>query len=98
MAGRFGPERQLAHPIRIVAANRQTSVGMNRDAIGDELRRLESEVVEGERELAQQEKLVAELKRNNQDTTQAGAELESMRRRQHSRQQDRLRLLSLLQP
>jgi hypothetical protein len=71
---------------------------MNRDAISDELRRLESEVVERERELAVQEKLVAQLKRNKQDTTDAGAELERMRQGQHCRQQDRLRLLSLLQP
>jgi hypothetical protein len=71
---------------------------MNRDAINDELRRLESEVVERERELAAQEKLVAQLKRNKRDTADAGAELERMRQSQDCRQQDRLRLLSLLQP
>ena len=70
---------------------------MNRDAICDELRRLEGEVVECERQLAEQEKLVVELKRNKQDTTDAGAELERMWQNQHRRQQDRLHLLSLLQ-
>jgi len=69
---------------------------MNRDAICDELQRLEGEVVEGERLLAEQEKLVIELKRNRRDATDAGAELEGMWQNQHRRQQDRLQLLSLL--
>jgi hypothetical protein len=55
-------------------------------------------VVEGDRELAEQERLLAELKRNKEDMTNAAAELERLRQRQHRRQQDRLRLLSLLQP
>jgi len=69
---------------------------MNWDAVCDELRRLEGEVVEGERQLAEQEKLVVELKRSHQDATSAGAELDRMWKDQHRRQQDRLHLLSML--
>lgn len=67
-------------------------------AIYDELRQVEREVVEGERRLAEQEALVVDLKRQNQDTTKAEAELEWMRQEQRRRDQDRQRLLSRLQP
>jgi hypothetical protein len=66
-------------------------------AIYDELRQIEHDVVEGERRLAEQEALVIELKRQNQETAKAEAELERMRGDQRSRDQDRQRLLSLLQ-
>lgn len=71
---------------------------MYKDPLLDELRRLEREVVEAERQLAEQEALVVGLKRQNQDTSQAEVELEMMRANQRRRQEDRLRLLSLLQP
>jgi hypothetical protein len=67
-------------------------------AIYDELRQIERDVVEGERRLAEQEALVIELKRQNQETAEAEAELERMRGDQRSRDQDRQRLLSRLQP
>lgn len=70
---------------------------MFNDAISDELRRLESDVVEAERRLAEQEALIVDLKRQHQDASSAQAELEIMRENQRQRQQDRQRLLSLLQ-
>jgi len=71
---------------------------MHNEALQDELRRLEREVVDAERRLAEQETLLVELKRQGQDTDKAKAELEMMRDQQRRRQADRLRLLSLLQP
>lgn len=71
---------------------------MYRDAIGDELRQIERDVVEGERRLARQEALIVELKRQQQDTSKAEIELERMRADQRLRDQDRQRLLSRLQP
>jgi hypothetical protein len=64
----------------------------------DELRQLERDVVDCERRLAEQEALVVLLKRQNEDISKAQAELERMRDDQRCRQQDRQRLLSLLQP
>jgi hypothetical protein len=71
---------------------------MDEDSLLDELRRVESAVVEGERQLAQQEALLVRLKRQNRDFSQAQAELEMMRKNQQSQEQDRQRLLSMLQP
>ncbi|MTV11971.1 hypothetical protein FDV58_33520 [Bradyrhizobium elkanii] len=71
---------------------------MYKDAIMDELRQIELDVVEGERRLAELEALLVELKRLNEDTTKAQAELEAMRRYQLDREQHRQRLLSLLHP
>ncbi|MGY8667071.1 hypothetical protein Q3C01_32595 [Bradyrhizobium sp. UFLA05-109] len=71
---------------------------MLNDALLDELRQLEREVVDGERRLAEQEALVISLKRQNKDTSNAQAELEALRENQRRRQQDRHRILSLLQP
>ena len=71
---------------------------MHRENIFDELRRLESEVVEGERRLAEQEALVVALKKRDVDRTEAEAVLEMMRRSQQQLDQDRQRLLSLLRP
>ncbi len=71
---------------------------MDKTSIYDELRRLENDSAEGERRLAKQEALIIELKRENQDTSKAEAELERMRHDQRHYEQDRQRLLSLLQP
>ncbi|WP_453952406.1 hypothetical protein [Bradyrhizobium sp. USDA 377] len=71
---------------------------MYKTAIYDELRQVERDVVEGERRLAEQEALIVEMKRQNEDTAKAEAELERMRAEQRCRDQDRQRLLSLLQP
>jgi hypothetical protein len=71
---------------------------MHSENLFDELRRLESEVVEGERRLAEQEALVVALKKRNEDQSDAEAALEIMRRSQQQLDQDRQRLLSLLRP
>jgi hypothetical protein len=71
---------------------------MYRDAISEELRQIERDVVEGERQLAKQEALVIELKRQQLDISKAEIELERMRADQRLRDQDRQRLLSRLQP
>ncbi|TYO67179.1 hypothetical protein FXV83_08295 [Bradyrhizobium hipponense] len=71
---------------------------MYKDALFDELRQIEREVVEGERQLAVQEARVIEMKKQRQDITTAQAELEMMRCNQRRREQDRQRLLCLLQP
>jgi hypothetical protein len=70
---------------------------VNRDTIFDELRRLEGEAVEAEQKLAEQEALLIRLKREHQDVSRIAAALSLMREQQQSRQQDRLRLLALLQ-
>ena len=74
------------------------SGAMHRDALQDELRRLELDVVEGEHQLAEQEALVVTLKRRGEDVSQAESVLEMMRLSQRRREQDRQRLLSLLHP
>ncbi|GIQ75504.1 hypothetical protein [Bradyrhizobium sp. RD5-C2] len=71
---------------------------MYKDAIIDELRQIELAVVEGERWLAEQEALLVELQRSNQDISTARAELEVMRKNQLDQEQNRQRLLSLLHP
>lgn len=71
---------------------------MYKDSIYDELRRVESDVVEGERRLAEQEALIVELKRQGLNTDKAEQELEMLRQNQRRCDQDRQRLLSLLQP
>lgn len=71
---------------------------MHRDTFLDELRRIEREVAEGERLLAEQEEFLVTLKKDGQDISGATAELEATRASQRLRQQDRQRLLSLLQP
>ena len=70
---------------------------MNREAICDELRRLEIEVVEAEHTLAEHEALLVKLRRERQDDSRVVSELNLMREQQQGRQQDRLRLLALLQ-
>lgn len=76
----------------------RAEVVMDQTALFDELRRIESDVVEGERRLAEQEALIVDLKRQGQDTAKAEAELERMRQDQRRRDQDRQRLLSRMQP
>ena len=71
---------------------------MDRTSIYDELNRVERDVVAGERQLAEQERLVLDLKRDAQDTASAEKELERLRECQRLLDQDRQRLLSLLQP
>jgi len=71
---------------------------MYKDPIYDELRQVERDVVEGERQLAAQEALIIELKRQGLNTDNAEKELEILRENQRRRDQDRQRLLSLLQP
>lgn len=74
------------------------SAPMDRTSIYDELGRVERDVVEGERRLAEQERLIIEMKREGQNTANAELELETLRESQRLRDQDRQRLLSLLQP
>lgn len=69
---------------------------MHRDALLDELSRVERDVVEGERRLAEQEALLVVLKKENGDLSEAQAVLDCMRESQRRREQDRHRLLSLL--
>jgi len=71
---------------------------MQRDALFDELRRVEYDVVEAERHLAEEEALLIVLRENNEDTSRACAALGSMREAQQVRQAERHRLLALLQP
>ena len=71
---------------------------MDRTSIYDELSRVERDVVAGERQLAEQERLVLDLKKDGQNTVNAEKELERLRDCQRLRDQDRQRLLSFLQP
>jgi hypothetical protein len=71
---------------------------MHLDALLDELRQVGRDVVEGERLLAEQEALLVALKQENKDVRMVEAALEQMREDQRLREQDRQRLLSLLQP
>lgn len=72
--------------------------GAYRDSLMDELRRIELAVVEGERQLAEQEALLANLKKQNGDVSRTELALEMMREIQKRHEHDRQRLLSLLQP
>ena len=72
--------------------------GVYRDSLMDELRRIELAVVEGERQLAEQEALLVSLKKQDGDVSQAELTLEVMRETQQRNEHDRQRLLSLLQP
>jgi hypothetical protein len=70
---------------------------MDNGQLADELRRLEAEVVAAERRLAELEASIAEMKREKVDEMGKEDELHSLRESQRIRQQDRQRLLSLLQ-
>lgn len=72
--------------------------GVYRDSLMDELRRIELAVVEGERQLAEQEALLVSLKKQDGDVSQAELTLEVMRETQQRNEHDRQRWLSLLQP
>jgi hypothetical protein len=72
--------------------------GVHRDSLMDELRRIELAVVEGERQLAEQEALLVNLKKQDGDVSQAELILEMMRETQRRNEHDRQRLLSLLHP
>ena len=52
---------------------------MYRDTLFDELRQVERDVAEGERQLAELEALRVEMKKKNQDTSRASAHLLLMR-------------------
>ena len=56
-----------------------TSRGVKTETVDIELRRIEGEVVQGERQLAEQEALLVALQRQNEDTTKVREELEGMR-------------------
>ena len=71
---------------------------MNKDHLFDELGRIERDVVHGERQLAEQEQLLASLKSQNEDLARVQAVLEELLLRQQALQQERLWILSLLQP
>ena len=75
-----------------------TADGMYRDSLMDELRRIELAVVEGERQLAEQEALLIDLKKQDRDLSQAELALEMMRETQPRNEHDRQHLLSLSQP
>lgn len=57
---------------------------MYKDPIDDELRQVERDVVEGERQLAAQEALIIELKRQGLNTDNAEKELEILRENQRA--------------
>jgi regulator of replication initiation timing len=71
---------------------------VNKDHLFDELGRIERDVVHGERQLAEQEQLLASLKSQNEDLARVQAVLEELLLRQQALQQERLWILSLLQP
>jgi hypothetical protein len=68
------------------------------DVLLDELRQVGRDVVEGERQLAEQEALLIALKRGNKDASKVEAVLARMREDQRLREQDRQRFLLRLQP
>jgi GTPase involved in cell partitioning and DNA repair len=70
----------------------------NRNYLYDELRRIEQEVVRGEQQLAEQEELLVCLKTQYQDTAPVEAFLDELRSRQRALQEDRSRILSMMQP
>jgi hypothetical protein len=70
----------------------------NKDHLFDELRRIEQDVVRGEQQLAEQEDLLVSLKSQNKDTAQLEAFLDELRSRQRTLQEDRSRVLSMIQP
>ena len=72
--------------------------GVYRHSLMDELRTIELAVVEGERQLAEQEALLVSLKKQDGDVSQAELTLEVMRETQQRNEHDRQRWLSLLQP
>jgi hypothetical protein len=82
--------------LRISAVEKGAAMRM--DVLLDELRQVGRDVVEGERQLAEQEALLIALKRENKDVSKVEAALAQTREDQRLREQDRQRLLSRLQP
>jgi anthranilate phosphoribosyltransferase len=82
--------------LRISAVEK--GAAMRVDVLLDELRQVGRDVVEGERQLAEQEALLVALKREGKDVSKVKAALDQMREDHRLRQQDRERLLSRLQP
>jgi hypothetical protein len=74
------------------------SSGVNSKAVYDELRRVEGDVVQGERQLAEKEKLLITLRRQNEEESKVREELELMRAQQREREQQRQQLLAMLRP
>jgi len=74
------------------------SSDVKNEAVYDELRRIEGEVVQGERQLAEQEARLVHLQRRREDTSKVREELEMMRTGQRAREHQRQQLLSLLRP
>lgn len=85
----------VAPPVVVLTLGRAKPV--NKDFLFDELRRLEKSVVQGERQLAEQEALLIFLTKHNQDLTEVEANLKLLRAKQQDLQQDRSHLLSMLQ-
>lgn len=77
---------------------KMNSHGVNSEAFFDELRRIEGEVVQGERQLVEQEALLVALRRQEEDTRKVLEELERMRAQQREREQQRQQLMSRFQP
>ena len=71
---------------------------MDQDLLLAELRRVEQDVVEGELQLAYQERLLLSLKRQNKDMAETQATLQFLRSKQQRFQQARQHILSLLYP
>ena len=71
---------------------------INKYHLFDELRQIEQDVVRGEQQLAEQEDLLVSLKIQNKDTAQVEAFLDELRSRQKALQEDRSRVLSMMQP
>jgi len=74
------------------------SSSVNSQAIHEELRRIEGEVVQGERQLAEKEKLLVTVRRQKGEESEALEELEMMRAEQREREQRRQQLLAMLRP
>jgi hypothetical protein len=73
------------------------STGSDSQAVHDELRRIEGEVVQGERQLAEKEKLLVTLRGQNEES-KIRAELEMMLAQQREREQQRQQFLAMLRP
>jgi hypothetical protein len=71
---------------------------LDQDILLAELRRVEQDVVEGELQLAHQERLLVSLKRQNKEVAETQATLQFLKSKQQQLQQARQRILSLLYP
>jgi hypothetical protein len=71
---------------------------VNKEHLFDELGRIERDVVHGERQLAEQEELLVALKKSERGLGASPIRVGGLLRRQEALQQERFRILSLLQP